>query len=850
MPDDREACTRLEPRAPALAAAFALAGGIVLDRYGQPSFAVWMGCAASLLAAAGAVLWWGRSTDDRRRAALVSTIGVLAWWVCVGGMRHHTGWQLRAADNVSTCLSETRQPVRLTARLLSPLVIDAADRSSARPAWTRMDRTVGVLACRSLGPVGRETTVSGCVRLVVTGHLLGPRAGDTLELWGQLAQPAGQRNPGGFDYANYLRSQGVDAVLLVEHPDHVRVVASQYNWRDRLSQWRDGLRREAEALFIERLDSRYVPLATSLLLGDRTGIEQELADAFAASGTLHLLAISGLNVGIMAGLMQLVCRLLQTGPRATTLILLLTVLGYAAITDQRPPVMRAALLAVIVLAGRAGGREAGGYQSLALCALAVLLYQPTDLFDAGAQLSFVAVWAILWSGRWLAQGELDRLSAQDAASVHGPVWSRLAPLRQALWQAWVMTGCIWLFTLPLTLWHFHLASPVGLLVNVVLIPFTTVMLGLGYAMLVLGLAHPALAILPAVGFEWVLAGLLWVVRASAATPLGHIWTPAPPGVWLAGYYLLLAVATGLTPLWQRTMRVWQVTGLWTAAGLACGLWPAPSDGLRATFLAVGHGCAVLIETPSGRTLLYDAGSFADGRKAQQTVQGALWAYERHRLDAAIVSHADVDHFNGLPGLCATVPIGTLCCSPTMLDFAQSPVAELCEAAAVNGVPLRLLQAGDRLHVDPDVSIEVLHPPGGLHARTDNANSVVLRMEYAGRSLLLTGDVEADGLERLLSLPSRPVDILQSPHHGSLSANPKALADWARPRWVITSAGDADADPALCERYGAQATLLNTAEHGAICVRISSQGNLDVTPFVAPDVTDERRTRLVQRGYDP
>lgn len=811
-------------REPAVPVVLALALGILGDRWWSPTLATWLAGSATLLLTAGLLQRAGRWN----RAAAGA---VLLVWVGLGGVRHHLVWSVREADNVSTCASDAPRPARVTARLRSPLVLDPVDPSRGAPAWMRVDRSIGLVECRTIGPEGAELPLSGVVRVEVTGHWREGQVGDVVEVYGKLHRPFGPRNPGDFDYAAFLRAQGVDALLRVDHPEHVRVIGRERGWLDWFHHGRAALRQECETLFTTHLPTAQVPLALSLLLGDRTRLPQEASQQFAESGTMHLLAISGLHVGILAGLLLLIARLANVRPAATAAILLAGVLGYALLTDQRPPVLRAALLTAVVVGGRAVGRQTGGYQTLALCALLLLLYRPTDLFDPGAQLSFLAVWGILWSCRGEAARTVTRLAARESQGEWSR-WRRLAAgLGRGLRSAYRVTGAIWLFTLPLTAWHFHLLAPVGLVVNVALIPVTALLLAAGYVLMLTGLVHPLLATAPAAVFSTLLTGLLGIVGWSAETPLGHRFTPAPPGWWLAGLYLLLAAATRLIPTALPLRRLWQGISGWVVLGLAWGLVPARPGELRCTFLSVGHGCAVIVESPDGRRLLYDAGSLTDGDRAARTIAAALWSQGGRRLDGVVLSHADVDHFNGMPGLLERVPIGVVLMAPSFLDFRQAPVAEVGEAIARAGVPMRLLQSGDELAFHPQVRCRVLHPPGGYRGVPDNAASVVLRIEFARRVLLLTGDLEGVGLERLLAGDPQTVDVLLSPHHGSLAANPARLAAWASPRAVVISGSDAGSAARLRERYRPPCRLFSTAVHGAVTVTIRPDGEWRVEPFL-------------------
>ena len=295
--------------------------------------------------------------------------------------------------------------------------------------------------------------------------------------------------------------------------------------------------------------------------------------------------------------------------------------------------------------------------------------------------------------------------------------------------------------MPLVAGRFHMVSPISVLINVAIGPLSTVVLWLGYVHAAAGFAVPWISGIVGVPFDWSLNAFLWLVEWASRFKLSHVYVPGPPDWWLAGYYAALLALAFLPSI--RRLRGWgwcALTG-WTIAGLLLGFRSSAPADLRCTFLSVGHGGAILIETPSGGTLLYDAGAIQDGRVAQRAVQAALWERRQTRLDAIVISHADVDHFNGVAGLMATLPVGQVFVSQQFLDFAQAAVASVCEASAECGVPIRLIRDGDRILLDDRVRFTVLHPPFGTPQADDNANSVVLSIETAGRRILLTGDLE-------------------------------------------------------------------------------------------------------------
>ena len=233
--------------------------------------------------------------------------------------------------------------------------------------------------------------------------------------------------------------------------------------------------------------------------------------------------------------------------------------------------------------------------------------------------------------------------------------------------------------MPLIAARFHMVSPVSVLANLVLAPLSTVLLWTGYLHAAAGLAAPWATRIFAVPFDWLLTLFLRVVETAAHVRFSHAYVPGPPDWWLVGYYALLIGVAFVRPFCRWGARRWSLLAAWMILGLAWGLRSPASGLLTCTFLSVGHGGAILIETPAGRTLLYDAGAMQDGRVAERAVQSTLWERRDAGLDAIVLSHADVDHFNGAAGLMETVPVGRLFVSQQFLDFRQKSVVSLCDS---------------------------------------------------------------------------------------------------------------------------------------------------------------------------
>jgi competence protein ComEC len=335
-----------------------------------------------------------------------------------------------------------------------------------------------------------------------------------------------------------------------------------------------------------------------------------------------------------------------------------------------------------------------------------------------------------------------------------------------------------------------------------------------------------------------------VVRWAEGVPAGHFWAPGPALWWVIGFYAgLLAVMVWGRPLLRPRWQVAILCG-WIVLGVTPPLARAAtrSELLRCSFIAMGHGECILLEMPGGETLLYDAGSLGSPEFATRTVAGFLWDRGILRLDGVILSHADVDHYNALPGLLERFRVAAVYVSPLMFDRfgASGPIdgpTELRRAIDQAGVPIREIWSGDRLRIGADVTIEVLHPPRQGVIASDNANSIVLAVEYAGRRILLPGDLESPGLEDVMAELPYNCDVLLAPHHGSRRSDPPGFAAWCTPEWVVISGGS-DADPDVRRTYEqADARVFNTGQDGAVEISVD-RGQIRAT------------TWLANRGYLP
>jgi competence protein ComEC len=790
----------------------AACGGIVLDRV-APFSLVWWWLAAVASWVAWCVLW----RLGYQRAAALPLVACLA---ATGATWHHCQWSLFACDHVALVAREAAAPAAIEARARSasrrvPAPPPDPLRTLPTPERTRIE--IDLLAVRDCAT---WRPVSGTATLLVDGHLLDIRSGDHLRVFGQLASIRGAANPGEFDFARQARASRRLCWLSTDFPECVSVLTRGSRWG--VSRGIDFLHTSGDALLWRSLGPRRAGLASAMFLGSREELDRDEAQAFMETGTIHLLVISGLNVGILASCLFLLMRTgLVPRPWALAGVALASVL-YAAATDSQPPVVRATVMVLAVCAAMTLGRRALAFNTIAAAGLVVLALNPAELFQAGTQLSFLSVAVLAWFAqqKFLSQPRepLDRLIAGTR-----PWPQRIARrFTRETWRLTAVSFLIWLVVCPLVMARFHLVSPVAVLLGPILSVPVAVAMAAGFGIFAVGWIMPMVA----AGLGWVCERNLMFVETCVAwargSSAGHFWVSGPSEWWLLGFYGALACwvfAPRLAP-----PRRWCLAGLagWSTVGLMITLLaPRDPDRMDCTFLSVGHGEAVVVELPGGRTLLYDAGRLGSPTSAARSVAGFLWSRGITHLDAVVLSHADLDHYNALPDLLQKFSVGVVYVSPMMFDRPNRALETLRGAIHKAGVPLREVWSGDRLQTGGDASLGVLHPPRGGVLGSDNANSIVLALEYQGRRLLFTGDLESPGLEDVMAELPYECDVLQAPHHGSPNSDPPGFAQWSAPTWTVISGGERDRLEVVKTAYASRGSqVLHTADAGAIHVGVA------------------------------
>ena len=624
------------------------------------------------------------------------------------------------------------------------------------------------------------------------------RYGDTLRLYGSLERP---EPIGDFDYAAWLEAQGIAGVLWAREAETVSTDGG--NWAmSALHRFRGHLGSALQ----RAMPAPESGLAQALLLGIRTELPAEVKDSFRTAGMSHLLAISGLHVGIVLALaLGIGSATLGNGNPLAILGAMATVWAYAVISGLDPPVVRAAIMGSLALVQALTGRGMRGLTALALAAGVMVCVDPTLLASLSFQLSFTAMAGVIvglplitlfsgavatfagssnaWASRWLQYG-LTLL----IASV-------------------VISTTTTLATVPLIAMHFGELPVMSVPATILAMPAMPMALVATATTAVAGVAAPWLA--QALGvLAW--APVAWIIQVAEAMPpvlAPANWvTPTVAVAWYGGLTVLTLLmssrrARRFAAGWRRGPR-WRPSGV---IGVAVGVAPVVvlavilvfgqlsttrADGLlHVHVLDVGQGDAILVVTPQGRQALVDGGP--DPRVTLLALGELLPAGDRS-LDAVVATHLDSDHAGGLIGVLGRYDADAVMQGPTSSASALFPQWE--SVLDQRQHPTVSIRAGHRIRLDSGVVMEVLHPPAGkvpsrIDANTNNL-SVVMRVRYGDVSFLLTGDVEQDVERYLVNTRGEALrsDVLKVAHHGSGSSTSATFLKTVAPESAVVSAG--------------------------------------------------------------
>lgn len=841
----------LAPPAPLLWPAVFLIVGISFDCALAPP--LWLAIGPAVV---GAGLWMRCHGSGR-----VATLGVCLAATTVGAVRHAMSDRWLARDH----LEHFSRPDPILAQV-SGVVVAEPETHDPDPgvprAYDSGPRTRFLLDATAIQGRDGDVAASGLAMVTVRAPLVFVEVGGTVQLTGWFYRIPPPRNPGAYDWRLHHRRNGVRVGLACDHAESVRIVARRTagGWSRILSALRDHLR----GYLLEHAFDEGEPEAgilEAMVLGQRGAVPRAINEAFVRTGNSHFLAASGTNVGWVALIgWWLLTHAGGIHYRRAAVVVAALIGTYVLVAEPQPSIWRAGVIGLIgcLSVYRSGRPNVRNW--LACAAIVILLFDPAALFRPGFQLSFLAVlsltdiepriaraaagvclmlrWPAL-AARFEPRGrvaERPTFIEHPGASSLGRRVIRLLPLRLI-----TTSVAIWLAAAPLVLYQFNMMTPWAPLGTLALWVLVAPLTCIGFLAVVAGLVLPSTSVILGPLLELGTRGILGLVQLLEKLPGTMLPGRSPSAAWVICAY-------GLLVWWiYRPRRFPRARWIPVAAMLLAIWWWIPPrwvhrqpGALTAWFLAVGDGSATILELPDGRVIAFDAGTRSPF-DAGPTVRAFLESRGIESLDAIYVSHTDFDHYSGIETLIRRFPVGRVVITDQFEPFAPpgSSPSQFLAAVRRAGVPIDTITGHDTLELGPGLDARFLWPPprSDRQFARPNDSSMVMKLTWQGRSILLTGDIEHDAMAGLLSASKSEAgettpridlaaDVLALPHHGSVVGNTAAFVAAVNPSVCIRSTGQRRAMTtngieALC----GDRSYYSTADDGCVRVMIRD-GNLE------------------------
>ena len=714
-------------------------------------------------------------------------------------------------------------------------------------------------------------------------------AGDEVSVLTEARRPAVFRDEGAFDRRAYLEQQHIDLVAELRAPQLMeRVALGTPTIATRIAQMRRRLRDEIDQLFAGA--PQVAAVLRAMLLGDRSFVERDASADFQKTGVFHVLVVAGLHVGAIAFIAFWIARKLRLSPLWSALITLSLLFAYVAVVEQRPPVLRATVMAVIVVLGGFLFRRLDLLNSAAVAALLLLIANPLALGDSSFQLSFLAIGCIAgvaapWLGKTVEPyaralrgwRDVTRDAAHEARAAQFRIDLRLLsqflgerlPMKLArpasdsfamglrltfcVWELLVVSAVLQIGMVPLMARDFHRITLSGPLVNLAAVPLTGIIVPLGFFSITAGLPFPALGKILAMPLAWFLELLIHIVQWFAHFPRWSYRIPGPPTWLIAFFFVAMALLVAALRFWvERPPRfTWAICTIWLACGSVIAICPFHSHWtkgkLELTVLDVGQGDSLFVVSPGGKTMLIDGGGVFGGFQGVEQHRGAdpgeeavspyLWSRGFQKIDIVALTHAHQDHLGGLTAILENFRVGQLWIGR---EVSSAALGKLEDIARRKRVPIEHEMQGASFSWD-GVEGRFLWPDrqhAGMALLPKNDDSLVLQLHYGERTLMLPGDAERQAEQGILEETdpgTLRADILKVGHHGSKNSTTPEFLAAMQPQVGIISAGEVNPyghpSPELLERLeSAGVRILRTDRDGAVHV-LTDGTRIEVSCFV-------------------
>jgi competence protein ComEC len=789
---------------PAVAAALLLCGGTYIARVTNAPWGIWGTPAAVFFCLSLLILYQSRSRGGRD---VISSLSFSITLFFSSAAYSAAGIQLTQHSHIKHYL-DTPDQLRL--------VCEIADEPRVKDG-----KTITLVHVRSMSTSEDSLCTEGDALLtIVLDKRVGEKSkefsyGSLIAFDGTLSAPISSRNPGEFSYRDYLELNNIFATAHVFGYSHVEVLnKGNPNWFFAYIIF------PSKHFVLHVINSAMTGDAANfligLLLGDRTDMSADLKSAFVNTGTIHVLAVSGSHVVLVVAIIYTLFGLIRLPERSKIMATILGILYYMELTGATPSVVRASLMAIVVLLAKLFQQRTNVYNSLGVSAVLLLVYDPLQMFDAGFQLSYAAVFSMVYFYPKLAllikkiPESLEEVKAIDYVL-----------------KLFAISLSAQIGTIPFTAYFFGRVSLVSLVANLVVVPLVEIIVTVGFVAVLVG----ACSVWLSTCFSEVNNLLAWFtlkfVLLANAVPHATVST-ATFGLKETFFYSAAVVALFNMTDSAVLKRVLFISFAAIDFLIVIPLFTHDDDALRilrVEFLDVGQGDAALIEFPTGEKFLVDAGPKTLTYDAGEKV---VAPYLRRRsisvLDAIIISHPHSDHLGGVPYLLRNVEV------TQVVDASQREQSSMySDYELVSSGRRRAVFAGVQLASISNVRLYTLHPTNSFldvdsteGYKHLNNTSVVFKLQYGSTSFLFVGDAEILVEEQLDAVYASFLksDVLKAGHHGSSTSSSEEFLANVQPKEVVVSVGKFNkfhhpSAKALARFRNTGAHIHRTDEEGAI-----------------------------------
>jgi competence protein ComEC len=822
---DRNFHERIISTCPLLFIAVGLIAGILIQYKINLPVAIWLILLVFLTTSTVCSFIFRQSSINHKYATAYLA---LACFACLGGIRLISFHQPRY-DDIQKFVLEKPELATISGLIITEPYINT-NQNWKFAQFKHTDPTSSFyLRIFGIKTLTGWTKATGIVRVQVDEPVLDLKTGDSIQAYCWLDRFKPPTNPGQFDTAAFLARRNIFIAASVKSRDGITTLGNlpigyPAKFKERI-RWI-----ATQALLVDMPDdNRSRGLLQALLLGYRRDIDSDTYRAFRKTGLLHFISLSGMHLGILIGIVWWSCKIAGLMKPVRAIVCMIAIALFLLIVSPRAPTIRAAVIGWVFCASFIFRRHSNSINTLSLAAIILLLIRPTQLFEAGWQLSFATVLGII-----LFTEPIENFIFEHTPKVKSP-YNVIPKLGIPLARLFSVGFAAWLGGAGILLYHFYSITPLAGIWTVLVFPLVSAILVLGFLKMVLFFLMPTLSAVLAAVVTLLSHLLIWFVKFIASLDISQILIGSVPLALIIMYYFVIIFLAG--PVFSQRPRIMKqicaVMLLTIIIFLGTLKWHRTHrENLVLTSLDVGHGQAILARLPGKANILFDTGSLYRSDVGTNIVAPFLDYTGTNQIDAIVISHNDTDHINGIPEVVEHCKIYGVYANDAFFDESDQWGTSkfLSDTMEQTGIKIKSLKEG--FNPSSEATVKTLWPNEQISKDiklSDNDKSLVTLIEFAETKILLCSDIEEFAQKELFRLhPDLKADIVVIPHHGSVKTLEPAFLKKLDADVLICSCDQSqyervESGLALLVRNSDESKIYYTAKDGAVTITIQKDG---------------------------